>query len=498
MVRSLEKTMTNYLRPLRYLPLYSLVVFCLSASARAADRLVPSEYPTIQAAVDVADEGDRIVLASGTYSGAGNRDVNLGTKNLTITSATGLVNSCVIDCQQAGRAFLIAGGQASATVIHGLTIRNGHAPSGSTDPTEGSGGGIAISGSSPTVSSCTFIGNTADVYGGGMFIVASQGAMVTDCSFYQNTAKSSGGGMAVIASAVSASGVTFNRNSSLFGGGLFIGTARMILTNGAFNGNTATREGGAIWVTQSSGGVTIANGTFSTNQAPEGGALSVSDGSVATVTNSLFWGDTAPAGPEILAEDSSVTVSSSDVQGGLPSGVTDGGGNIASDPLFVRAPRTNGSEDDGDLRLQSGSPTIDTGNSASVPSGITLDRLGNPRISGLRVDMGAYELPISAGVDLQVTAQLRRDKTNNQVVIELTLTNQGLSTATGVTLTGATLAGQSPLRGLPTTPQSLAMRQSVTLILPFVNQTAGQRTVLKLTGQYTGGTFGGTCRATIP
>jgi hypothetical protein len=95
----------------------------------------------------------------------------------------------------------------------------------------------------------------------------------------------------------------------------------------------------------------------------------------------------------------------SDVQGGWT-----GTGNINADPLFVRAPAPGpdgrwGTDDDdfGDLRPQSGSPAIDSGNSAAVPAGITTDLAGNLRFTDVPaapdtgagpapiVDMGAYE-----------------------------------------------------------------------------------------------------------
>ncbi|MBW2351178.1 MAG: hypothetical protein JRF20_08335, partial [Deltaproteobacteria bacterium] len=61
---------------------------------------------------------------------------------------------------------------------------------------------------------------------------------------------------------------------------------------------------------------------------------------------------------------------------------TPGAGTLYGDPLFVGG---------GDYRLQPLSAAINKGDNASVPSGITTDLDGNPRISGPVVDMGAYE-----------------------------------------------------------------------------------------------------------
>jgi hypothetical protein len=65
------------------------------------------------------------------------------------------------------------------------------------------------------------------------------------------------------------------------------------------------------------------------------------------------------------------------------------GDNWLGDPLFVD---TNGWTN---LRLQSNSPCINAGNNASVVG--STDLLGNPRIAGGTVDIGAYEFqaPVS-------------------------------------------------------------------------------------------------------
>ncbi len=39
----------------------------LSSSALAEDLLVPDEYPTIQAAIDAAEDGDRVMAQPVTY-----------------------------------------------------------------------------------------------------------------------------------------------------------------------------------------------------------------------------------------------------------------------------------------------------------------------------------------------------------------------------------------------------------------------------------------------
>ena len=52
------------------------VMMALCSLATAADRVVPDAYPTIQAAIDAAANGDSVVIKPGTYSGAGNRGIS--------------------------------------------------------------------------------------------------------------------------------------------------------------------------------------------------------------------------------------------------------------------------------------------------------------------------------------------------------------------------------------------------------------------------------------
>ena len=124
------------------------------------------------------------------------------------------------------------------------------------------------------------------------------------------------------------------------------------------------------------------------------------------LTNCILWGDSPDEIFNDVRTPIDLYVSSSDVQGGLGVGSRDVGGNIELDPMFVDADGADdvaGTEDD-DLRLQSGSPCIDRGDTAALPADaadldgdgdvveptpLVLD--GHARVLCGKVDMGAYE-----------------------------------------------------------------------------------------------------------
>ncbi len=324
-------------------------------SPAAADILhVPGDFPTIQAAIDAAMDGDEVEVHPGTY----NETINFLRKAIRVYSTDGR-DVTIIDAQQTGTVVTCDSGEGPDSVLEGFTITGGNAYDG---------GGMTNFRSSPTVTNCTFSGNSAGV-GGGMYNIESNPS-VTDCTFSGNTA-------------------------SLVGGGMYNDTSSPTVTNCTFSGNTAT-SGGAMW---NMSGLTVTNCTFGGNTATGGGGMLNGSGST-TVANCILWDDS----PDEIGGDAPTVVTYSNVQGGWP-----GTGNIDADPLFV-APGI------GDYRLSSGSPAIDAGNNWGVPidendydeDGVLcelfpVDLDGNPRFNAdeadfdpgcgvpVVVDMGAYE-----------------------------------------------------------------------------------------------------------
>lgn len=365
------------------------------ASPNCAD--IDGPKRTIQAAIEAPNDTEVIVVAPGTY----NEVIDFLGKAVTLRSSGGAAATTIDGTGLNDSVVKCVSGEGPATVLDGFTITGG-AP----DPTETSGGGMFNLFSTPMVLNCTFVGNSAHAGGGMLNWMA--GPTVTNCVFIDNTAGFDGGGMHNLDANTTVTGCKFIENSAgNDGGGMFNykNDSSTTVTNCTFIGNTAD-QGGAI--ANLLGFPTVTNCTFSGNAANAGGGAHNQDiDSTVTYTNCIFWGDTPD---EIVNIAADVTVSHSDVQGGLPAGTTDGGGNIDDDPMFVDADGVDdviGTEDD-NLRLTSASPCIDAGDDAAVPPGVTTDQDGGPRFldgdgdTVFTVDMGAYEwgtgpAPLEAG-----------------------------------------------------------------------------------------------------
>ncbi|MFH1689211.1 MAG: hypothetical protein ABIE42_03105 [Candidatus Eisenbacteria bacterium] len=234
------------------------------------------EYETIQEGMTAASGGDTVLVAPGTYSGPQNRDIAFGGKNVYLLSEAG-ADLTIIDCQNTGRAFVLAGNESPGTTIEGFTIMNGRAPSNG--ETAGWGGAIYCSNSAPAILGCTFencyavrggalhcgisaimdivscefTGNEALDYGGAIYCYGAD-VDIAKCDFEENVAGHSGGGVCCkTGTLVHISDCDFIDNSATDGGGVYVGT----LDNGEtepedpskvyycrFTGNTASRGGG--------------------------------------------------------------------------------------------------------------------------------------------------------------------------------------------------------------------------------------------------------------
>ena len=138
-----------------------LAVMLMALVAYGITINVPGNYPTIQAGINASNDGDTVLVASGTYTGTDNKNLDFGGRAIVVMSQYGPDN-CIIDCQNSGRGAYFHSGESSTSVLQGFTIKNGSSDNG---------GGINITDSSPTIKRCIIHNNRIpSSYGGGVYI----------------------------------------------------------------------------------------------------------------------------------------------------------------------------------------------------------------------------------------------------------------------------------------------------------------------------------------
>ncbi len=251
--------------------------------ATAAELHVPADYTTIQAAVDVASNGDEILVAPGTYTGTGDEVVDTLGKAITI-KASGTPEETIIDGEGARRVVQCAGGEGADTIIEGFTITGGSA---------NYGGGIRCSQSSPTITDCTISGNTADLGGG--ISCHNSSPTITGCTITNNTANNEGygggGGIYCFGGSPTISGCTISDNTAYWGGGIYVGGSSPTITDCTISNNTANSGGGGVSCNDYSS-PTITGCTISWNHAWDGGGVYCVESSP-TITGCTISGNTA-------------------------------------------------------------------------------------------------------------------------------------------------------------------------------------------------------------
>jgi hypothetical protein len=147
----------------RTVGLFGALLLLPSVQVSARVLPVPSEYGTIQEGLDAASPGDTVLVAPGTYTGPGNRNLDFRGKDLVLVSEAG-AEATVIDVQGNAprRGFQFHSRETRAAVVDGFTIRGGWG-----DIPGESGAGILIESSSPTIRNCIIKENAIEELSGG-------------------------------------------------------------------------------------------------------------------------------------------------------------------------------------------------------------------------------------------------------------------------------------------------------------------------------------------
>jgi Right handed beta helix region len=301
-----------------------------ACSVSVADTLlVPGEYPTIQAAVDAASDGDEVLVSAGTY------DSVQVFKQLTITGVEG-ADVTIIEGSSASTSNSAVHVASQLVTLRGLTIQN---PAGS--GTTGFGNvlnlvvedcvyrnnelGISASIGSLTVSNTSFVNNERGIW---LFFSGAGLTSITGCSFEGN---SSGAVILDGSRAAAISDCVFMNNSTAGNGGAILLDGPPATIDGcSFEMNSAEGSGGAMDLYGPD--VQVMNSTFTGNTAPNGsgGAVRLLNG--ASISSSELTGNLAMRGGAILIDTDSTI---HDCQINNNSATGDGGGVWTNQAMVI-------------------------------------------------------------------------------------------------------------------------------------------------------------------
>ncbi len=382
---------------------------------------VPSQFSTIQSAIDAAHDYDIIIVADGTYTGEGNSDIDFLGKSITLRSQNG-PQSCIIDCgaseQEPNCAFIFHTAETRGSVLDGFTITNGFAP-GDT-PDDRYGGAIICFAAGPTIKNCVFLRNVAQA-GAGAIAISAASPAILDCSFIENAALLyEGGAIANYGANPDIINCTFIANEANDIGGAVLNAVASSPTikNCIFTQNSTKSFGGALFCYHNCNPA-ILNSIFLENYAPDGSTLATDSfnqnfPSIVPISNSIIL-DSPPRFHN--ADNSSIAITYSDCLGGCP-----GQGNFDAGPQFT-------DPNAGNFRLLSSSPCIDGGDPNYIRKPNDTDLDGAPRVTGALIDVGPYEYAPPLQAQMNITPKTIRCRPSHAPLVAHVTLPEGISAA---------------------------------------------------------------------
>jgi serine/threonine protein kinase len=194
--------------------------------------------------------------------------------------------------------------------------------------------------------------------GGGVLCMIDSRLMLVGCTLRDNVAPDGGGGVFNYEGTVTATNCTFTRNTAGAGGGLC-----------SFGGR---------------GKAKITHCTFAANSSGAGAGLQTNGGARTEVYHSLFNWNT---GQDIVTGEGGETTGDYNL---TADSSAPGSRSITNADALLGSLGHHGGPTEA-FFLRPGSPAIDAGSNEHVPSGITTDQRGSPRVANGKADLGALE-----------------------------------------------------------------------------------------------------------
>ena len=270
---------------------------------------------TIMAAVTLAENSDRVIIAPGTY----NQQINLSGKQIIIQSKDP-TDPAIVDSTILRRRLTFQQGESKGCTIDGLTLSNAYSYDYYCIICENSG---------PTISNCNITNN---LYG---ILCENSAPLVTNCNISGNYSDS-GGFLNSYNSRPEVRNSVISGNVAEMGGGIYCYNSELTINNSLITGNASQYEATAIYLQESTLNMnkcTIADNPYMVN-SPAYSSVIYGQRSSLNISNSIIWNN---ASSQIRSDYTSVDLSYSDIKGGAQGilGYAENHSNINIDPLFA-------------------------------------------------------------------------------------------------------------------------------------------------------------------